>query len=320
MARSQRRPWPIILTLVGIVLLVILWCAYWVIASGFVRNTFESERAKLSRQGIALDCKGLNWGGFPFRFECDCVEPTLTLPGDKVAAKNLLLVMQAYMPNRAIALIDGPVTSSSGLTVTHERAMASARFSGERNWQASLEVPKLQAQPFGSAERLLVSARDTGSDRLDVALDATTADVLLDDGILLKLDEASLQANVPRQAVGRDLLKALAASGEKIGIDTIRLKKGELIVTAKGEIGLGPTGHVDGRLTTTSNRLDLLLDEFKQDFGLSDKDAQTLATMIGLLQPGKTTDITLDLIAKDGKLYWGPVKLTELPPLTLAPL
>ena len=40
-----------------------------------------------------------------------------------------------------------------------------------------------------------------------------------------------------------------------------------------------------------------------------------LATMIGLLKPGKTTDITLDLIAKDGKLYWGPVKLTDLPPV-----
>ena len=41
--------------------------------------------------------------------------------------------------------------------------------------------------------------------------------------------------------------------------------------------------------------------------------------LIGLLQPGKKTDVTLDLIAKDGKLYWGPVKLTELPPLTLTP-
>ena len=71
------------------------------------------------------------------------------------------------------------------------------------------------------------------------------------------------------------------------------------------------TGHVNGRLVTTSNRLDLLMAELKQNFGFGDKDAQTLTTMIGLLQPGKTTDITLDLIAKDGKLYWGPVKLTE---------
>lgn len=320
MAQSQRRPWPFILTFAGIVLLVILWCAYWFIASGFVRDSFESERAKLGRQGVTLDCKALDWGGFPFRFERDCVEPTLTLQGDKVAAKNLLLVIQAYMPNRAIALIDGPVTSSSGLTITHDRAAASARFSGMRDWQATLEVPKLQAQGFGSAERLLASARDTGGDRLDVALDATTAEVLLDAGMLLKVDEASLQANVPRQAAGRDFLKFLASGGEKIGIDTIRLKKGDLIMTAKGEIGLGATGLVDGRLTTTSNRLDLLVAELKQDFGLSRKDADTLTTMIGLLQPGKTTDITLDLIAKDGKLYWGPVKLTELPPVPLSPL
>src|SRR5262249_20342570 len=161
-----------------------------------------------------------------------------------IAAKGLLLVMQAYMPNRAIALIDGPVTTASGLAITHERAMASARFSGERNWQASLELPKLQAVPYGAAQRLLVSARDTGGDRPDVALDATAGELLLGPGTLLKLDEASLAGNVPRQAVGRDLLGNLAKSGEKIGIESVRLKKGDLVVTAKGEIGLGAGGLI----------------------------------------------------------------------------
>jgi hypothetical protein len=315
MAQRRSRPWPLILTLIGIVLLVILWCAYWIIASGFVRQTFESERARLAERGTAFECKAFNWGGFPFRFERDCVEPSVTLAGDRIAAQNLLLVMQAYMPNRAVALIDGPVTTQSGLTITHERAMASARFSGERNWQASLEAPKLSAPPYGRADRLLVSARDTGGDRLDVALDAATAEVLLGPGTLIKLDEASLVGTVPRKTVGRDLLAALARSGEKIGIDSIRLRKGDLVVTAKGEIGLSAAGQIDGRLTTIASRLDLLLTMLRQDFGLSDKDAQALATMIGLLQPGKTTDITLDLIAKDGKLYWGPLKLTELPPV-----
>ncbi len=312
---STRRPWFIILTLIGIVLLVILWCTYWVIASGFVRDKFESGQAKLARQGVALDCKALHWGGFPFRFERDCREPTLELPGEMIAAKGLLLVMQAYMPNRAIALIDGPVSTTSGLTVTHERAVASARFSGERNWQATLELPKLQAPPYGAAARLLISARDAGGDRIDVAIDASSGEVLLEPGLLFRLDEASLAGNVPREAVGRDLLATLARSGEKIGIDSLRLKKGDLVMTAKGEIGLGAGGAINGRLTTTSNRLDLLLAELKRDFGLSDKDTQALVTMIGLLQPGKSTDVTLDLIAKDGKLYWGPVKLTELPPL-----
>ncbi|MGE0006375.1 MAG: DUF2125 domain-containing protein [Parvibaculaceae bacterium] len=313
MAHSQRRPWAIILTLAGIVLLVVLWCAYWVIASGMLRERFEGERARLARGGIALECKAAHWGGFPFRFERDCVAPSLVADGETIQAGNLLLVMQAYMPNRAIALIDGPVTTASGLTITHERAMASARFSGLRSWQATLEAPKLRAPPYGSAERLLVSARDTGQDRLDVALDAATAEILLDRGLLLKLDEVSLAGNVPREVIGRDLLAALARGGGKIGISSLRLKKGDLVVTAKGEIGLSTAGRLDGHLVTTTNRLDLLMAELEQDFGLSDKDARTLGTMIGLMQPGKTTDVTVDLIAKDGKLYWGPVKLAELP-------
>jgi hypothetical protein len=314
MAQSQRRPWPIILTFAGIVLLVAAWCIYWVIASGIVRDNFEGQLARLTREDIKLECKTTKWSGFPFRFERDCLGPVLTVKGDGAEAGRLLFVMQAYMPNRAIALIDGPI-HGSGFIIKHERAIASARFSGKTSWQATLEVPKLSATPYGSADRLLVSARDTGGDRLDIALDATAADLLIESGSLLKLDEASLEASVPRASIGRDLLKALGRSGEKIGIETLRLKKGELIVSAKGEIGLDASGHVNGRLTTTTNRLDLLMAELKQNFGLTNKDTETLATMIGLLQPGKTTDVTLDLIAKDGKLYWGPVKLAELPPV-----
>lgn len=315
MAQMPKRPWPLILTFLGIVIVVIAWCVYWFAASAFVRQTFESERVKLGQRNITLDCKALNWGGFPFRFERDCIEPRFTIEGAEAQAKRLLLVIQAYMPNRAIVLIDGPVTTNAGLTIEHERATASARYSGERAWQASLELPKLKASPFGSADHLLLSARDTGGEKLDVALDAKTADLLLGPGTMLKVDEAQLTATVPRAAIGRDILRRLARSAGKIGIDTLRLRKGELVMTAKGEIGLDPAGHVNGHLVTTSNRLDLLIAEFKQNFGLSEKDASALTTMIGLLQPGKTTDITLDLIAKDGKLYWGPVKLTDLPPV-----
>lgn len=313
MPSMPKRPWPLILTSVGVIVLIIAWCIYWFAGARFVRDRFESELAHL--QGITLTCTALDWGGFPFRFERDCIDPKLTVAGDEVDAKRLLLVIQAYMPNRAIALIDGPVVTNSGLTFEHERAMASARYAGENAWQASLELPKLKASPYGSADRLLVSARDTGTDKLDVALDANTADLLVSPGTMLKLDEVSLAATVPRDAVGRDILQRLAGSGKTIGIDTLRLKKGDLVMTAKGEIGIGPQGQVNGRLTTTSSRLDLLMTELKQDFGLANKDASTFTTMIGLLQPGKTADITLDLIAKDGKLYWGPVKLADLPPV-----
>jgi len=313
MPSMPKRPWPLILTFIGTIVLIIAWCIYWFAGARFVRDRFESGLADL--QGIALTCKTLDWGGFPFRFERDCLSPKLTVAGDEIDAKRLLLVMQAYMPNRAIALIDGPVITSSGLTITHERAMASARFAGERAWQASLELPKLKASPYGSADRLLLSARDTGTDRLDVALDASVADLLVSPGTMLKLDEASLTATVPRDAIGRDILRTLAVSGGKVGIDSLRLKKGDLVMTAKGEIGIGPEGLLNGRLITTSSRLDLLMKELQQNFGLSSKDASTLTTMIGLLQPGKTANVTLDLIAKDGKLYWGPVKLTDLPPV-----
>ena len=313
MPAMPKRPWSIYLTFLAILVVVVAWCIYWLAAYRFVHDKFESEVAGL--QGADFTCKAIGWSGFPFRFERDCIDPKLAVAGDELDAKRLLFVMQAYMPNRAVALLDGPIVSKSGLTVTHERAMASARFSGEHAWQASLELPKLKASPYGSADYLLVSARDTGTDKLDVALSAKTADLLLDQGTMLKLDEAEFTGTLPLDAVNRDLLKSLARSGKMVGVDNLRLKKGELVMTAKGELGVTAQGQVSGNLATTTNRLDLLIAELKQNFGLSDKDAQTLSTMIGLLQPGKTTDVKLDLIAKDGKLYWGPVKLTDLPPV-----
>ncbi len=313
MPAMPKRPWTIYLTFLAIIVLVVAWCIYWLAGARFVRDRFESEVAGL--QGAAFTCKGVDWGGFPFRFERDCIAPKLTLAGDEIGAQRLLFVMQAYMPNRAVALLDGPVTTNKGLTFTHERAMASARFWDERDWQASLELPKLQASPFGSADYLLVSARDTGSDRLDIALTARAAQMLIAPSSLLKLDEAELVGTLPREAVDHDILRRLAGSGKTIGIDSLSLRKGELVMTAKGEIGINPQGQVSGHLATTTSRLDLLVTELRQNFGLSDKDAQTLTTMIGLLQPGKTSDIRLDLIAKDGKLYWGPLKLAEIPPV-----
>lgn len=315
MAAMPKRPWPIILTVAGIVIFAVAWCIYWFAASSFARDAFESELAKLARQGITLDCKAVNWGGFPFRFERDCIAPRLIAPDEAAEAQRLLLVIQAYMPNRAMALLDGPVVTRSGLTITHERAIASARYSGERDWLASLELPKLSVTPYGRADRLLLSARDTGTERLDVAAEATMAEALLGPGTLLKVDHAALNANLPRAVLAQDLIAYLAESGEKIGVVELALKKGDLTLKATGEIGVTAQGQIDGHLKTTTNRLDLLMSELRQNFGLSEKDAQTFTTMIGLLQPGKTTDVTLDLIAKDGKLYWGPLKLTELPPV-----
>lgn len=313
MPAMPKRPWSIYLTFLAILVVIVAWCIYWLAGSRFVRDKFENELSHI--QGVTLTCQAKNWGGFPFRFERDCIDPRLTVDGEEIVAARLLFVMQAYMPNRAVALLDGPVVTSRGLTFTHERAMASARFWGEHSWQASLELPKLKAPPFGSADYLLASARDTGSDKLDIALEARAAEILLGPGMLLTLDEAQFTGTVPITALHSDLPRSLARSGKAIGVDTLRLKKGDLVMTAKGEVGLNAQGQVSGNLVTTTNRLDLLMAELKQTFGLPDKDAQTLTTMIGLLNPGKTTDIKLDLIAKDGKLYWGPVKLTDIPPV-----
>ena len=114
------------------------------------------------------------------------------------------------MPNRAMALLDGPLTTASGRTITHERAMASARFSGERDWQATLEAPKVEALPYGAAERLLISARDTGQTRSMSRSMRRLRRCCSAPASCSSSTRRPSSATVPRTAVGRDFLAASA--------------------------------------------------------------------------------------------------------------
>ncbi|CAN5246393.1 DUF2125 domain-containing protein [soil metagenome] len=306
---------------IAVLVVVLLWIGYWAVASHLVRQTVEHEVADAGAHGAVIACDTLTWGGFPFRFERDCTGVRITAEGNRISAGRVLAVLQAWDYSHAVALIDGPVVLDLPAvplqaTLTHGRALASVRRLGDAGWRASIDVPQFKADRFGSADHLLVSARMTDTALADIALNAerlTLSNLAIPP---LALDAVSFDASLPSAALNRDMAHVLAQSGETITIRALDLRKGDLALSASGTIGVDAAGYPSGTLLTSCNRLDLLMQTLRTDFGMKDEDVQSLSAMIGILNGGKADGpAKLNLIAKDGKLYWGPVRLADLPAL-----
>jgi hypothetical protein len=308
--------------LATVLVLAILWCGYWEIASAAVRTAYAEGVRRLSSDGIAISCGETRWGGFPFRVEHDCSAPRVTITrGNEpvvISATDALVVVQIWDPRHAVALLDGPTELSrpGPEEIRHGRALASFKMSLDRTWQASVEVPNVIIAPIAKAERILLHARDRGGDTVDFAMSAASLDLRLRGGSRLPLAAVAISGSVPREALEHDFAHYLAESGREIVIDSVSAEQGDLKITGSGKIGVDPEGYLVGRIATRTSRIDLLLDLIGPIARLKPDDIRTARTILGLLQDGSGSSGTaLDVIAKNRKLYLGPFKIADLDPL-----
>ena len=109
--------------------------------------------------------------------------------------------------------------------------------------------------------------------------------------------------------------KYFAATGKSVVITSLSMRQGELSLAGAGTLGVDQSGYPSGRIAFRIKRIDLLFENVKAIAHLSEEDAHTAKIFVDLLKNGSTDDSQIDLIAKDGKLYWGPFKVAELRPL-----
>jgi hypothetical protein len=310
-----RRPWRMILPLLTVILLALGWCIYWAVASRIVQSEVEANIAALPRSGTTFECEQVAWGGFPFRFERDCMNPHVKTSEIDISANRLFAVMQAYNYRHVVALIDGPTRIAPALTATHERAIASVQMAGDGAVQASLELPDLSVPGMGTARTLLLHARDLNNGAIDVASSGEALVLNFPQDVTLALDRMRLAVSIPAEAVSRDLLAILARLGKKITVSDLHLEKDGLIMDAAGEIGVDAQGYIEGHLATRANDLDGLMVKLQELFSIPNGDLKAARAMIALMQPNNDGTVALDLIAKEGKLYWGPIMIGSLAPV-----
>ena len=304
-----------ILPLIIVLLLALSWCIYWAVASRIVQGEVEARIAAMPQTGARFECTQVAWGGFPFRFERDCMNPHVKTGEIDISASRLLAVMQAYNYRHVVALIDGPTRIAPSLTATHGRAVASVRMAGDGAMQASLELPGLSVPGMGTARTLLLHARDLNNGAVDVASSGEALVLNFPQNVTLALDRMRLSASIPAEAMSRDLLAILARLGKTITVSDLHLEKDGLVMDASGEIGVDAQGFIEGRLATRANDLDRLMVKLQELFRIPDGDLKAARAMIALMQTKKDGTVALDLIAKEGKLYWGPIMIGYLNPV-----
>ena len=88
--------------------------AFWYFAAAKAETTLTEWREREAKAGRIYSCATQSIGGYPFRIEVRCIDPTTELRGSQppvpLKAKDLLAAVQVYDPTLVISEFTGPMT------------------------------------------------------------------------------------------------------------------------------------------------------------------------------------------------------------------
>jgi len=289
------------LPLAAVLLLSLLWSIYWFVASGMVQARFVEERARLAAQSLTLTCAEEDWGGYPFHFELTCVSPVLNRENQaEVASSRLLLTALAYAPWQVVALLDGPSTITAArvpsVTADHQRIIAAITFDNDWKPKLSAEIPTVSVPGHGSADKVMLHTRPSPQGGTDVAISARN----------VKIE----RPGKPVIAIGEGAITG-TFSGKTLAVERVELQQDAVRYWGSGTLELDAQNRPSGKLDTETNDLDGLLALLEPHLQITPENKAGLRTILGLLG----NEAKAPLIAKDGVLYLGPFKISEIKPL-----
>lgn len=106
--------------ILGLVVLVVIlaWSTAWIYLSGMVKDNIEllADADGVTTPRIA--CETLHVGGFPFRFDADCVNAEITSGDVVITVPGIRASIRVYAPNHALASALGPLQLADAFTGT----------------------------------------------------------------------------------------------------------------------------------------------------------------------------------------------------------
>jgi hypothetical protein len=262
----------------------IAWSAFWFYSASQVDVRTDAWRAREAKSGRIYDCANHSVSGFPFRLEVRCNDASVKLVSQSagqlasqtpITAKlgEILVVGQVYEPGHLIAEFAGPATISDG-----------DRNSFAVNWRTGRS--SIIGLP-GVPRRVSIVFDDPALDRVDGSMqvplasakhvelhgrlvEGAAADQPLIESVL-EVRGGSIKGlhpllEEPFDADVRALLhglkdfspkpwpvrfRELQAAGGHVDIEQSRIQQGDLIAVAAGNLGLSPSGHLEGELQMT---------------------------------------------------------------------
>ncbi len=265
--------------LVAIVLAVaVAWTGGWFWIRSEVASRMDVQVGKLSDKGLSISCPERTIGGWPFRIDIDCSDPTFSQPSKltTISVKHLRLTALIYQPARVIIELDGPLAAtgpdgesinavwtdlqaSIGLVISSQ--VRPSRIAIVANGLiAGVAKPGGQEVKLQSAHAEIHArpAPDAVADSVDfdVAVNLTAAALSVADRILgpegadWSIDSTIRNAPVSAASGGgvRSMLKAWSADGGKLDIKNARMSQAGFTLDGQGVLSAGDDGLVDGQI------------------------------------------------------------------------
>jgi hypothetical protein len=302
----------IVLPLIGVLLLAVGWTGAWFYAAARADALLAGWRQREAAEGRVYACGAQTIGGFPFRFDVRCAEPSAEFRGSRPAlalkAKDIRVAAQIYQPTGLIADFDGPLTvtdltQSAAWTANWTLGQASARGTPAAPERASFVFDGLNVtRGDGSGPSVFQAKRFELHGR--VAEGSVAADPVIEIVLRLatatapelhRLTEQPLDANVTTTLRGLhdfaprpwpERLRELQARGGRIEISQARIQQGEVIAVSEGHLGLTPAGRLDGQLQITVVGMDKVLKALDIDRVMSQGEVGSALNALDRLMPG----------------------------------
>jgi hypothetical protein len=325
-----------------LLLIALGWSAVWFYGRHRINQEIDAFLARQASLGREWSCPDRRIGGFPFRIEGRCTDPSYrqrTAEGEAQGSLKGLTVVAttagALNLAHVITEFEGPLTvRAPGLpesVTTWRSARSSIRGGIDRLERLSIEIEAPVVTVGGarwSAERLTAHLREgvdpaqPGAYDLAVRLDKAAipeADALLASAepVNLELDSRVLRIGALDRQDWRRSIEAWRANGGTIRIERLRLAKGAPRIEATGDLRLDEQRRVEGRLDANFINAGAIL----QQFGVGGGPAGLIGALLG---GGRRPDaerrepaVRLPLTLEGGRVAVGPFRI---PGLQLRPL
>ena len=189
----KSRPWLVVVPTVILVLFGLIWSAFWYWSTTAAEATMTAWRVREAGAGRIYGCATTNFGGYPFRIEVACADPSVDdrATALSIRAHSLSAVAQIWDPTLVIGEVVGPLTVAplgGSPTAMMQWTLAQASLRGTLGAPERLSIvidkPNLATAPAGGplaiADHLELHGRfapesTPGHPVLDLALDLKNA-------------------------------------------------------------------------------------------------------------------------------------------------
>jgi hypothetical protein len=268
-------------------------------------------RSREANAGRIYGCENAQFGGYPFRIEVTCADPSVDdrATALSIRAQHLAAVAQVWDPTLVIGEIESPVTiaplgGTPTASINWMLGQASLRGvpGAPERLSIVIERPKLESVPVSGSGPLVEASHAEFHARF--APESTPGHPVVD----LAVDFASLRSpslgklvttptdaqvvavlrgahDITPKPLGQWLREIQAANG-RLDVTTARFQQGDLIISAAGALTLTPNGTLNGNLALTVVNVDKLVPLLGIDRAIAQAVPPNTLALVDRMVPG----------------------------------